>query len=760
MLSAPSDVVGFYAALGVDLPPAPAGTADVAVACFVNPSEHRHDDRAKSASVSVTKGCYRCHGCGAHGGAYDAAVALGKTPADAMNLLRDFGALDDDRPAPARAPVKPAMSEAQASAWSKALLGSSAQVKRLGELRGWSSEAIERLGVGVDRDYSNPQGGGPITFPARDEAGVLTGCIHYAPDPAKRNGGSKSIAKGPRQLYPRPESIEGDTAWIVEGEPDAVAAHSIGLPAVGVPGVESWKDHWAARFGRFQRVIVCVHDDAPGEKLAGRLGQALAAVVKIGRVNLGSLADERGQGYDLTDACLEARENGGVEHLRTLLTKAVEPMAVKSQPPPPELDPAARESETPEGRRITLTTASNVEPEVVRWAWEGRVPLGALSLIAGQPGLGKSTATAFMAARLSRGELEGSLHGDPCDVLLVTLEDHIAAVVRPRLEAAGADLGRVHFLGVREEGQDGLLTLPDDLQAIEEAAESLRARLLVIDPIVATLSKSTDAHKDQSVRRALAPLAAYAERAGIAVMAVMHLNKQEADGLLNRVSGSVGFGGAARAVLGFLRDPDDTDGEAGYERLLLPVKCNWGRYPRALKCRIESASVETRDGPSSQSLLGVIGESDITQADLTGSTEPGEGEEADEFLDEQLGDGQWHPRKEIKKAADAQRLASWKTVERAAKNKGVERARKGEFHAASEWRLPLAPTPVARVDGASGWRECENGSTEPNAGDSGSTRSTHADDGASGEKAPQIELPATAEQEALAERLYSSCEDW
>ena len=44
------------------------------VACFVNPSEHRHDDRAKSASVSVANGCYRCHGCGAHGGAYDAAV--------------------------------------------------------------------------------------------------------------------------------------------------------------------------------------------------------------------------------------------------------------------------------------------------------------------------------------------------------------------------------------------------------------------------------------------------------------------------------------------------------------------------------------------------------------------------------------------------------------------------------------------------------------------------------------------------------------
>ncbi len=275
------------------------------------------------------------------------------------------------------------------------------------------------------------------------------------------------------------------------------------------------------------------------------------------------------------------------------------------------------------GRRITLRRASTVEPEVVRWAWEDRIPEGALSLLAGQAGLGKSTLTAYVAAKLSRGELDGSLYGEPCDILLVTLEDHIGAVVRPRLEAAGADLTRVHFLGVQDQGQEELLTFPDDLPMIEKAVEHLQPRLLIVDPIVATLSKATDAHKDQSVRRALAPLAAYAERAGVAVCAVMHLTKQEADSLLHRVSGSVGFGGAARAVLGFLRDPDDADGEVGYDRLLLPVKCNWGRYPKTLRCQIKSASIQTKDGPSSQSLLEIVGESDITQRTYRGSRRRG-----------------------------------------------------------------------------------------------------------------------------------------
>jgi AAA domain len=407
-------------------------------------------------------------------------------------------------------------------------------------------------------------------------------------------------------------------------------------------------------------------------------------------------------------------------------------------------------------RRITLTQVSTVEPESVRWLWDGRVPLGALSLIAGQPGLGKSTTTIHLAAQLSRGALEGALYGEPCDVLFVTLEDHIASVVRPRLGVADADLSRVHVVGVQEDGHEGLLTLPDDLVAIEERARHLSARLLVIDPIVATLGSGTDSHKDQSVRRALAPLAQYAERADVAVIGVMHMTKAEADGLLNRVAGSVAFGGAARSVFAFARDPEDPDGEAGYNRLLVHAKSNWGRYARSLQCRIDAGTVETRNGSSEQSLLTVLGECDVTGADLSSGGEPGELEDAIEFLEGYLADGEWHQKREVKKATDAQRLA-WRTVQRAAKGVSVEYEKQG-FPAVSMWRLTVAPSTSGATGGATVLARLQNGSVEPNLEGLDSSRARHGNDGATGENGTRIEVLATPEQEAVAARLLPASE--
>jgi hypothetical protein len=340
------DVRGLYSALGVELPPA-NGAANVAVACFINPEAHRRDDKNKSSSVSMETGAFNCHGCGVRGGPYDAALALGKPPRDAMEMLRGYELVSDDYSRPGRParrsdePVlaesgkPPPVSEQQVSAWQSALLQDGRSLARLEELRGWTSVAVESLGVGVNRDYRRPAGG-PIIFPARDARGTLTGCVNYMPDPAKRSG-SKSIAKGPRQLFPAPESIAGDVVWLVEGEPDVVAAHSIDLPAVGVPGVESWKDIWADRFSRFSKAVVCVHDDEPGERLAKRLADALAPIVGVVPVDLrGFAGDQPGSGYDLTDLVLEARANGGVAHLKKVLNKTVEAEPMNAAPPAPE----------------------------------------------------------------------------------------------------------------------------------------------------------------------------------------------------------------------------------------------------------------------------------------------------------------------------------------------------------------------------------------------------------------------------------------
>ena len=108
-----ADVRGFYQAVGIELP----GWAhtEAPVRCFADPAAHAHTDRDPSCSVNLDSGAYNCHGCGAHGGAYDAALAIGHSPRDAIELMITHGLTErrarDDRsrtisPARARDPAK------------------------------------------------------------------------------------------------------------------------------------------------------------------------------------------------------------------------------------------------------------------------------------------------------------------------------------------------------------------------------------------------------------------------------------------------------------------------------------------------------------------------------------------------------------------------------------------------------------------------------------------------------------------------------
>ena len=271
-------------------------------------------------------------------------------------------------------------------------------------------------------------------------------------------------------------------------------------------------------------------------------------------------------------------------------------------------DPQPTAAGTPLGtspRGVTLTTASAIRSERLHWIWTERMPRRSLVVVAGEKGLGKSLLTnARLPALITRGKLAGELLGTPADVLVVTAEDDWASVVKPRLMAHGADLDRVHRVEVHDASGDSLLTLPDDVPRIETEIVRLRdtgrvVAMLVIDPIGAFLAASTDTHRDASVRRALAPLAAMSERLDIVIVVIAHLTKDESVRLINRVSGAGAFVNAARSVLALTRDPGDPEGEQGTDRVLLHVGSNWGRYAATLAWRVESRRVVVDDGSAS-----------------------------------------------------------------------------------------------------------------------------------------------------------------
>ena len=288
---------------------------------------------------------------------------------------------------------------------------------------------------------------------------------------------------------------------------------------------------------------------------------------------------------------------------------------------------------------------------------------------------------------------------------MVTYEDHIASVVRPRLEAAGAELGHVHAIGIKEaDGTEGLLTLPDDIELIRQAIERTGARLLTVDPIVASLSGEINSHRDQDIRRVLAPLAQLAEQYDVAAIIVMHVNKSQAKELMRRVGGSVGFSGAARSILLLGRDPNDPDGERGPRRVLAHGKCNVGPEMPSLLLEIESVQL----GELNTSRLRWLGESETTIAELLGGDdgERTDTELAGEWLADELADRKWHESRGVKERAklgEHQRTNAAARQE-GARDRGSPRRLPGRLGVASASRV----NPVAPGSPGGTWRDCKS----------------------------------------------------
>jgi hypothetical protein len=214
---------------------------------------------------------------------------------------------------------------------------------------------------------------------------------------------------------------------------------------------------------------------------------------------------------------------------------------------------------------------SEVEAERVDFLWRGRIPKGKLTLIEGDPDNGKSALTTDLAARVSVGRPWPD--GSSCErggAVLLNAEDGLADTIKPRLDAAGGDGSRVLALATVPDGDsERMLSIPEDLAIIRQGIERVGAILVVVDPLMAFLSGDVNSHRDQDVRRALAPLARLAEDTGAAVVVVRHLNKGSGGNPIYRGGGSIGIVGAARSALLVAKHPEDES-----RRVLARIKGN------------------------------------------------------------------------------------------------------------------------------------------------------------------------------------------
>jgi hypothetical protein len=260
-------------------------------------------------------------------------------------------------------------------------------------------------------------------------------------------------------------------------------------------------------------------------------------------------------------------------------------------------EPKEPEQGAPPISRPILCNLGDVTPRAIDWLWPAKIPRGKITLIAGEPGQGKSSVSMDIASRVTTGaawpdgqanQAAPVLMAKPGSVVLLSAEDDPEDTIRPRADAAGADVARITLLkGIEyESGKRRCFNLEHDLPALEQAIQARPdCRLVVIDPVSSYLGRN-DSHVNAEMRALLEPLTELAARYRVAVVIITHLAKGQNRKAIHAVIGSIAFVGLARASFMVVADRNDRE-----RRLFLPIKNNLTKDTGGLAFRIVDRQV-------------------------------------------------------------------------------------------------------------------------------------------------------------------------
>jgi hypothetical protein len=130
-----------------------------------------------------------------------------------------------------------------------------------------------------------------------------------------------------------------------------------------------------------------------------------------------------------------------------------------------------------------IVSIGSLEARAPRWLWQGYLLRGGVNLIVGAKGIGKTSLVCWLAARASVGAAE--FGGEPRRVFIDTQEDDPQMVLRPRIEAAGADMS---LIATRTPGRSPW-KFPRDLDALIDYLERCDHRGEPVDLIILATSE-------------------------------------------------------------------------------------------------------------------------------------------------------------------------------------------------------------------------------------------------------------------------------
>jgi hypothetical protein len=325
-------------------------------------------------------------------------------------------------------------------------------------------------------------------------------------------------------------------------------------------------------------------------------------------------------------------------------------------------------------KKPTFKSLNNYEPADAEFLWNPYIPLGQVTLIEGDPGLGKSWLTMDIAACISTGDpLPGQKKLRQGRILLLSAEDDPSITLRPRLDASCGDPSQVfcateHFT-FDEAG----------LQRLRSNVRKHRPLLVIIDPIVAYIGSDVDMHRANETRPLFKELANIAEKYNCAIVVVRHLRKAGGDNASYLGLGSIDIIASVRSTILVAKDLDDPTNV----RCLIHHKANISAKGKTLLYRI----VPTKKRPGSELIWAGEAEYDIEEYMKQRNKDPGAPDDKRQIavglLTKLLENGP-KPAAEIE-ATMATASVSGRTLKRAKRELGVTSEKSGDRWI---WRLP------------------------------------------------------------------------
>jgi len=345
-------------------------------------------------------------------------------------------------------------------------------------------------------------------------------------------------------------------------------------------------------------------------------------------------------------------------------------------------------NDEPKRRDLLFRSMAEVEEENLEWLYYPYLALGELTILEGDPGLGKSYLMQMIGGCIADGRaLPCVKRCEPMKgcVVYFDLENSAGSVTKKRLVTNGVK-SLDNFIQCEEP-----FSIDDDdfMEVVYDHLEKYRPLLVVFDTLNTYLGKS-DAFKGHEAQQAFVRFRELASRFHCAVVVLRHLTKSTRERALYRGQGSISFAGLARVVMTVGTMPDDPD-----TRVMAVTKLNVAKLPRALTFTIEALPDTLREHDRSRFVWGEF--VDLTSDDIVQvppKANNAEREEAKEFLSETL-NGEPVELSRLERMAEA-RSISLRTLHRAANDLGIiKRSRGFGREKKAMWSLPSDPPPAA-----------------------------------------------------------------